>query len=193
MTDGGVRDLTLSALSDRGASVRPIRMGEDEAEDVARQHIAESGLDDRPRCDPRVFAASYLGLRLAPIRGSRPRLVDGVIWYPSEVSEDAQAYLVAHECGHELVRAERLEGEHLERVCSRVGVALLLPRRAFLRDLRAHGPDLAALRALWPLASEWVIARRIAEVASYTARRDRRGRIYVEPITDGAGVPPTPP
>lgn len=166
-------------------------MGADEAEDVARQHIAESGLDDRPDCDPRVFAASYLGLRLASWGRFGAALVDGVVWYPAWAPDDAQAYLVAHECGHELVRDQRLEGDCLERVCSRVGVALLLPRRAFLRDLRAHGPDLAALRALWPLASEWVIARRIAEVASYTARRDRRGGIYVEPITDDAR--PTPP
>jgi hypothetical protein len=139
-------------------------MGEDEAEDVARQAIDESGLDDRPRCDPRTLAVSYLGLTLAPWPRVRPRLVGGVIWYPSDATDDAQAYYVAHECGHELVRGETLEGEHLERVCSRIGVALLLPRRAFLRDLRAHGRDLDALHALWPLASRTIIHRRIAEV-----------------------------
>lgn len=139
-------------------------MGEDEAEDIARQHIAESGLDDRPRCDPRVFAASYLGLRLASWGRRSAALVGDVVWYPAWAPDDAQAYFVAHECGHELVRGERLEGAHLERACSRVGVALILPRRAFLRDVRAVGRDLDALRALWPLASRVVIARRLHEL-----------------------------
>lgn len=153
---------------------------------MARQHAVESGLDDRPRCDPRVFAASYLGLRLASWGRFGGALVDNVVWYPAWAPEDAQAYLVAHECGHELVRGERLEGAHLERVCSRIGCALLLPRRAFLRDLRARGPDLAALHALWPLASEWVIARRIAEVAGYEARRGCDGTITVVASDDMA-------
>ncbi len=161
-------------------------MTEDEAEEVARQASEESGLDDRPRCDPRVLAAGYLGLELLPWPRTPPRLVDGVIWYPSEAREDAIAYYVAHECGHELVRGERLEGDLLERVCSRIGVALLLPRRAFLRDLHACGPDVHALRALWPLASAWVIARRIAELGSYRAERDRWGRVRVLPISDEA-------
>lgn len=91
-------------------------MTEDEAEEAARQASEESGLDDRPRCDPRVLAAGYLGLELLPWPRTPPRLVDGVIWYPSEAREDAIAYYVAHECGHELVRGERLEGDLLERV-----------------------------------------------------------------------------
>jgi len=35
-------------------------VSEDEAEEVARQAAAESGLDDRPRCDPRTMAVIML-------------------------------------------------------------------------------------------------------------------------------------
>jgi len=64
-------------------------VSEDEAEEVARQATAESGLDDRPRCDPRTLAVSYLGLRLAPLPGMRPRLDGGIVWYPSDAPDDA--------------------------------------------------------------------------------------------------------
>lgn len=139
-------------------------MSEDEAEEVARQATVESGLDDRPRCDPRTFAVSYLGLRLAPLPGMRPRLDGGIVWYPSDAPDDAIAYYVAHECGHELVRGARLRGDTLERVCSRIGCALLLPRRAFVRDARDTRGSVDALRALWPLASREIIRRRLREV-----------------------------
>lgn len=164
---------------------------EDEAEEVARQVSEETGLDDRPRCDPRVIAAGYLDLELLPWPNTPPRLVEGVIWYPSNAPRDAQAYFIAHECGHELVRTERLEGAQLERVCSRIGCALLLPRRAFLRDVRALGADLDQLHELWPLASRWVIARRLEELGLYRATRDRRGRISIARVSDDD--PPTPP
>lgn len=131
---------------------------------MARQATVESGLDDRPRCDPRVLAVSYLGLRLMPWPRAHPRLVEGVVWYPAEAPPDAQAYYVAHECGHELMRGERLRGERLERVCSRIGCALLLPRRAFLRDVRRVGADVASLCELWPLASAEVVRRRLGEL-----------------------------
>lgn len=178
---GALRTASVGRRQDRRSTV-----DEDEAEEVARQASVESGLDDRPRCDPRTLAISYLGLTLIPWPRVRARLDGGVLWYPAEVDEQAQAYLVAHECGHDLVRGERLEGQHLERVCSRIGCALILPRRAFLRDLRMHGPDLDALAALWPLASRWVIARRVAEVACYHAHRDRRGRISLSPLNGDA-------
>lgn len=139
----------------------------------------ESGLDDRPRCDPRVMAASYLGLRLAPWPGAHPRLVRGVLWYPSDTTEDAQAYFVAHEVGHALLGSEHgLDGDALERAASRVGSGILLPRRAYMRDLSAVGWDLDALAALWPLASRWVHARRITElVEGTTAIRYLRGSV----------------
>lgn len=156
-------------MSVRHDGARPIRVSEDEAEEVARQATVESGLDDRPRCDPRTLAVSYLGLRLAPLPGMRPRLESGIVWYPSDAPPDAIAYYVAHECGHELVRTERLRGDVLERVCSRIGCALLLPRRAFVRDVRATRGDVDALRALWPLASREVIRRRLREVGYGTA------------------------
>lgn len=152
-----------------------------EAESVAQYAIDESGLDDRPRCDPSVMAAAYCGLVLAPWPRVGARLVDGVLWYPSDEPPDAVAYYIAHEVGHDLLAHA---GYHLdpcteERAASRIAAALLLPRRAYLRDLRAYGWDLQTLAQLWPLASPWVHARRISEVAmggAIASRWDTRGR-----------------
>ncbi len=63
-----------------------------------------------------------------------------------------------------------------EIAASRGSCALLLPRRAFLRDVRRYGVDLVELGALWDLASPWVLARRIAELNDALAVRRRRGR-----------------
>jgi hypothetical protein len=153
-------------------------MTEVECESLAEIACAESGLDDRPRCDPRTLAVSYCGLTLAPWGRARARLVDGIVWYPAAASEDAQAYLVAHEVGHDLIAHAGALPADEELAASRVGCALLLPRRPYLRDLRARGWDVPALRALWPLASPWIHARRIAEVIDgAVASRWRRGRL----------------
>lgn len=137
-----------------------------EAEAIAAQASSESGLDDRPHADPLVLAAAYLQLRLMPRRGRCSRLLDGVIVYPAHADEQARAYFVAHECGHFLVRDVGLRvAEHEEEMlASRIGCALILPRRAFLRDARRCDEDVDQLRALWPLATAKIIRRRLAEL-----------------------------
>ena len=89
-----------------------------------------------------------------------------MIIYPSSASPDAVAYFVGHEMGHQLIlfAGHVLSRQAEERAASRIASALILPGRAFQRDLRSLGADLAALRDLWPLASPWVLARRICEV-----------------------------
>lgn len=140
---------------------------DDEAEAIAAEASAESGLDDRPHCDPLVLAVCYLGLRLVPRRGRGSRLVEDRILYPASASEHDAAYFVAHECGHALVRLARLRLSHEleERAASRVGCALLLPRRSFARDVRATAGDVRSLAALWCLATPTIIRRRMAEVS----------------------------
>lgn len=151
---------------------------EEDLEYVASAACAESGLGDRPRCDPRTMAVSYCGLTLAPWPRVRPHIARRVLWYPSDVTEDAQAYFVAHEVGHELLDGAGLVGDDLERGASRVGSGILLPRRPYLRDLAATSWDLREMRRLWPLASAWVHARRMAEVCEgIIASRWRGGRL----------------
>lgn len=156
-------------------------MNGDEAEHLAWVASCESGLVERGRCDPRLMAVNYCELQLAPWPRARPRLSSGVIWYPSGQPEDAEAFLVGHEVAHDLLNAAgvNLVGDPLERACSRIAAALLLPRPAFRRDLASVGWDVLALHELWPLASPWIIARRITEVAvgGAVASRWRAGRV----------------
>jgi hypothetical protein len=152
----------------------------DDAEQIATQASAESGLDDRPRCDPRLVAVGYLGLRLRPLPKAHARLDRGVIVYDSEAPPETIAYMISHECGHALIAEAgyRLTPALEEQAASRVGCALLLPRRAYLRDVYQCCGDMPTLRELWPLASAWVLARRMAEVCEdVISSRWRRGRL----------------
>lgn len=143
-------------------------MDEDDCEALAQRVIDESGLDDRPNADPRILAVGWAGLELAPDPPPcKPHLADGVIHYPAGAPLSAVGYFVAHELGHDILRwaGERhLDRAHEERCASRIASALLLPRRAFLRDLEALAWDLDALRTLWPLTSVWILARRTHEL-----------------------------
>lgn len=132
----------------------------DELERIAWRISQKSGFTDRPHCDPRAIAVQHFGLRLCPWPHARPRLERGIIWYPSNAKETAQAYFVAHELGHHVLAGEPV-GEALERACSRIGVALLLPREPFARDVSER----VDLRAAWPLATGVVIRRRMGEVS----------------------------
>lgn len=142
-------------------------MTPEDAERLAREHSIAARLDDRPRCDPRTMAVAYCGLQLAPWPGAIPRLVNGVIWYPSDCPVTAQVYYVGHETGHNIVEHEglRLDPRIEELVASRIGVAITLPGVAYARDVEAFGWDLPLLARLWPLASAWVHARRIVELS----------------------------
>lgn len=157
-------------------------MSDEEWGRLAWAASVESGLDDRPRADPAVLAAGYYGLTLAPWPRAHARLVDGVIWYPSNETPDAQAFLIGHEVSHHIVDLAgiRLVGDELERACSTIATTLLLPDRAYRRDVAAVGWDICTLRKMWPLASPWIHARRIAEICccgAIASRWHRGGRI----------------
>ena len=166
----------------------------EDAEDLAAHASAESGLDDRPHADPAVMAVCYCKLRLVPHRRRDARLVEDRLYFPRGAPPQERAFLQAHEVFHDLVRDERARAPRLwrisaaeeETVASRGGCALLLPSRAFLRDVRVEGVDLERLGALWTLASPWVLARRVAELRGAFAVRRRRGRGI---DTAGAGDP----
>jgi hypothetical protein len=138
------------------------------AESIARETSENSGLDDRPNADPMLIAVSYLGLRLVPRQMRGARLVNDWIMYPRSADEQHAAYAVSHEIGHWLAREAnlRLSRAREEVVASRIGCALILPRRSFLRDVRNVGGDVTSLLVLWPLATERIVRRRLDELAA---------------------------
>lgn len=169
-------------------------MNAHDAEVVALNVSRASGLDDRPRCDPRVLALCHLGLRLIPHRREVTALVGDRIFYRSGQPDDATAYAVAHECGHLLAREWGCSAELEEAAASRIGTAIMLPRAPYLRDLAMVGWDIPALCELWPLASPWIHARRIVEVtgdAVVTRWTSRSQRTAVFP--EGYVPPDHPP
>lgn len=139
-----------------------------ELERVAWGVSARHGFIDRPNCNPRDIADA-LGLRVVEAR-LPPHSHGRTIVIPGHASEQAKAYFTAHEIGHLLLEGEdRCEG--LERACSRIGAALMLPREPFARDLQCA--SWAALGEMWPLATRTVLRRRAAEV---TQDDETRGR-----------------
>ena len=141
----------------------------DLAESIATEASEDSGLDDRPHADPAVLAVAYLGLRLVPSRTVGPCLIEDRIYYPRHACETAGAWDLAHETGHFLARQARarLTPDEEELVASRIGCALLLPRRAFLRDVTATRADPCKLVELWPLVTLTIVRRRLDEVALF--------------------------
>jgi hypothetical protein len=165
----------------------------DDAELIAWEACRESNLDDRPRCDPLVMAACYLQLRLCPVPRAEPRIVGDRLIYPGDAEPTAIAYFVGHEVGHELALDAGVPPHSEERLASRIGVAVLLPRVRYRRDLHQVGWDLDALGEMWPLASPWVHARRIAEITvdgAVASRWSRSGQCRDRIATDGASIPP---
>jgi hypothetical protein len=136
------------------------------SEAIAAEASEASGLDDRPNADPSVLAVAYLGLRLVPSRTVGPCLIEDRVYYPRRSSETSIAWYTAHECGHVLARLAkaRLSHDDEEIVASRIGVALILPRRAILRDVRQGVRVVADLVALWPLATTRIMRRRLVEL-----------------------------
>ena len=136
------------------------------AEAIAAEASEDSGRDDRPNADPSVLAVCYLGLRLVPSRRRSACLIEDRVYYPARASDRDVAYFVAHECGHWLARDAKslLTEDEEEIVASRIGVALMLPRRAFLRDVRNGARVTADLVALWPLATPRIVRRRLVEL-----------------------------
>lgn len=172
----------------------------DDCEEIARRASDESTLNTRERVSPRLLAAGYLRLRLSPRVGASAHLdiARGRIVYDPTDAPEAQAYMIAHEAAHWLLRDEGwvLPRDLEERAASRIGVALMLPRRAYLESLRSTGWDLVALRRLWPLASMWILARRIVElthdgaIASRWTARKLEERVVSETIENAGRVTP---
>ena len=144
-------------------------MDADDCEALAQSALDESGLNDRPNVDPLVLAVAWGGLRVRPEPHCTPHLIDGVIVYRAGASDDAIAWAAAHELSHAMIEwaGVKLERSHEERCANRIASALLLPRRPFLRDLACG--DLDHVASLWPLATPWVLARRITEVRADTS------------------------
>ncbi len=135
------------------------RVEDVDLERIAWQASMRYGFTDRPRCDPRAIAVA-MGLAVELVPGMPPHIRGTRIVIPASACDQAQAYFVGHEIGHYLLRGEdRCEG--IERACSRIGVALMLPAGPFARDVC---DEWHALERLWPLASRTVLRRRAVEI-----------------------------
>lgn len=144
-------------------------------EGCANAFLRAIGADDAHH-DPRLLAAAY-DLELVPVGGrdGRASCTRGRrVYLPVAAAPERQAGVIAHELGH--LALEMHGGEQSEPAASYTGAAILVPRRPLLRALRRHGPDLAALRPLFPHASAELLARRVADVAEYVCTIvDERG------------------
>ena len=140
-------------------------MGPEECEGIAQSILDDAGVDDQ-RSDPAVLAVAWACLQLCPEPGAKPHIRDGEIVYPASASVDATAFFIGHELAHDALAyyGVRLEREEEERAASRIACCLILPRRAFSRSSLRCDHNIATLRELWPRASPWIIARRIAEL-----------------------------
>ncbi len=134
------------------------RMGFRTWEAVARDALETTTYDDPPQ-DAFVLARAC-GLVLVP--GGSGSLDGDVLRYPSHARTVRQHGVIAHELGHWLLH--RANEEDSEIGASYVGGALMLPRRAFDKDLGATRWDLNKLRARHPNASAEMVARRITQL-----------------------------
>jgi hypothetical protein len=129
-------------------------------EGVALGLLEELGDPDPPM--NALSLARACGLRVVETSGPGARLVDDTIEVPARARPVRLHGLVAHELGHwALARAGERSDEFS---ADYVAGALMLPRTAFDRDLRATGWDLRELRAKHVHCSAELIARRIVNV-----------------------------
>lgn len=147
-------------------------------EAVARDALETTTYDDPPQ-DAFVLARAC-GLALVPGGKSAGSLDGDVLVYPSRARLVRQHGVIAHELGHWLLR--RADEPDSEVGASYVGGALMLPRRAFDKDLRTTW-NINDLRAKHPNASAEMIARRITQLrdAVATVMDDRNEKRIVSP------------
>jgi len=143
-------------------------------EGVALSLLRETGLDDPPQD---AFALAHAcGLQL--VAGGRQHGclgADGRLHYPGSVRRTRQHGVISHELGHWALRwAGEADGEV---AASYVGGALMLPRRAFDRDLATTGWDLEQLRAKHINCSAEMIARRLVQLRDAVASIFDGGRL----------------
>lgn len=159
-----------------------------DCEAMAERASSESTLDRRQRADPRLLAVGYLRLRLRPVAGAQPELRRDVIVFDAAARESERAWQIARVCGRWLLHDEGWKADEIAEM--RIARALLLPGRAYLRDVRRVAGDLERFHAacvdvrsvidhleelgsLWPLAPLAVHALRIGDLAELA----RAGRV----------------
>lgn len=104
--------------------------------------------------------AAWLECEVRYESGAGGRRSGGFFWIGTRVSVRRLHSVIAHECAHEILARYATDDERSARY---LGAALLVPRRALDRQLRA-GWDLERLMAEHVNASAELIARRVTEV-----------------------------
>ncbi len=145
----------------------------EEWEGIAGDILGETGCDDPP-VDAFVLAGCC-SLKVYPWARDYAQLDGNVIHYPAKGRPVRQHGLIAHEVGHWALK--RARARNSEPGARYLAGALMLPRRAFDRDLRTIGWDLAPLRARHVNASAEMIARRITQLRDAVATIIDNGKV----------------
>jgi len=145
-----------------------------EWEALARDFLGE--ICAEPPIDAFALArAAGLEVRLFLGGGAVLDAVAGAIYVPARARLERQHGQVAHELGHWLLARA---GEPDDELAARyLAGALLVPREALDRDLRARGWSLRALRERHPHASLELLARRVTQVRPATVTVVDQGRV----------------
>lgn len=154
-------------------------------EATARDLLDVTGLDSPPQDAFRL--AHACGLTLVPGGGAGGSLDGDTLTYPARARSTRQHGVIAHEVGHWLL-ARGGEDARTETGASYVGGALMLPRRAFDRDLASTAWGFEKLRRKHPNASAEMLARRITQLrdAVITVIDGRKQRRVASPWFDDA-------
>lgn len=163
----------LTQLPARGAPVTAATLAA-RCERLAARTLHDTNLakhEDRDVFDPPIIAVGYLCLTLSP-RDLLPESawIDfeaGRITYSKHTEKRRRSWIIGHETGHALIRLDgwRITRADEERAADRIADALMLPARRFIADAKRLGRDVAALVALWPLATPELVERRLGQLA----------------------------
>lgn len=161
-----------------------------EADGVARELVSRAGFDPDEPASPlrmaralleREDAVQWAARAYFPGDGRLEPNADGwIIYLRQKLPRERARFAIAHELAEWALRD--LIDEHIEDACNAVAAAILMPRRAFLRAVRARGVDLAQL-ALDFAVDQTSAALRLGEVERPVAVRrpglvrTRAGRI----------------
>lgn len=144
-------------------------------EGVAAGLLEAIGAEDPPQ-DARELAVCC-GLALRPSRAATASYDPALqlIRYPVKARPQRQQGLIAHELGHWAL--DWADEPDSEQGANYVAGALMLPRRAFDRDLTETEWDLEQLRAKHTNCSAEMIARRLVELRDAVATIWDHGRV----------------
>jgi hypothetical protein len=141
-------------------------------EGIAADVLEATGCDTPPVSALELAACCGIAVRLRPI--ARARMVRDTIEVSASVRPRRMHGLIAHELGHwALARAGEPDSELAARY---LAGALMLPRRAFDRDLVTTGWSLEELQLRHPHASAEMIARRVTTMRDAVASIWDQGR-----------------